>query len=286
MPPGDPFGDAMNAPKKYVVSKTLEQPTWRNTALARGGSKGSSREVAKVLATELRRYHCSAMRSSCSTTSALFLILFAVTACASGTRAEHQKPAQVTIAPATSARVADTSANTQHTYTAADIHFMGGMISHHAQALVMAGWAASHGASPSVLTLSERIINAQQDEIAAMQKWLRDRHQPVPEANPHGMMMKMDGMEHEMLMPGMLTDSQLKQLDHGRGKEFDRLFLTFMIQHHRGAVTMVKDLFDTYGAAQDITVFKLASDINADQTTEIERMQKMLASMIFGADIP
>ena len=100
------------------------------------------------------------------------------------------------------------------------------------------------------------------------------------------MMMKMDGMEHEMLMPGMLTDSQLKQLDQGRGKEFDRLFLTFMIQHHRGAVTMVKDLFDTYGAAQDITVFKLASDINADQTTEIERMQKMLASMIFGADIP
>jgi len=100
------------------------------------------------------------------------------------------------------------------------------------------------------------------------------------------MMMKMDGMEHEMLMPGMLTDSQLKQLDHGRGKEFDRLFLTFMIQHHRGAVTMVKDLFDTYGAAQDITVFKLASDINADQTTEIGRMQKMLASMIFGADIP
>jgi len=98
--------------------------------------------------------------------------------------------------------------------------------------------------------------------------------------------MKMDGMEHEMLMPGMLTESQLKQLDQARGKEFDRLFLTFMIQHHRGAVTMVKELFDTYGAAQDITVFKLASDINADQTTEIERMQKMLASMIFGADIP
>ena len=89
-----------------------------------------------------------------------------------------------------------------------------------------------------------------------------------------------------MLMPGMLTESQLKQLDQARSNEFDRLFLTFMIQHHRGAVTMVKDLFDTYGAAQDITVFKLASDVSADQTTEIERMQKMLASMIFGADIP
>ena len=226
------------------------------------------------------------MRTAFRTTPAPLLVLFAVAACASGSRAEHQKSAPVTTAADTPARVTDTSANTQHTYTAADINFMDGMISHHAQALVMAGWAASHGASPSVLTLTARITNAQQDEIAGMQKWLRDRHQPVPEANPHGMMMKMNGMEHEMLMPGMLTESQLKQLDEARGKEFDRLFLTFMIQHHRGAVTMVKDLFDTYGAAQDITVFKLASDISADQTTEIERMQKMLAAMIFSADIP
>ena len=216
------------------------------------------------------------MRIAFRTTPALLLVLFAVTACASGSRAQSA---------ATPARVSDTSANSQHAYTAADIHFMDGMISHHAQALVMAGWAASHGASPSVLTLAARITNAQQDEIAGMQKWLRDRHQPVPEANPHGMVMRMDGMEHAMLMPGMLTESQLKQLDEARGKEFDRLFLTFMIQHHRGAVTMVKDLFETYGAAQDITVFKLASDISADQTTEIERMQKMLASMIFGATV-
>jgi uncharacterized protein (DUF305 family) len=226
------------------------------------------------------------MRGSFATTPALLLVLIAAAACASWSRAEYQKSAPVPIAPDTRARVTDTTVDAQHAYTAADIHFMGGMISHHAQALVMAGWAESHGASPSVLTLASRIINAQQDEIAAMQKWLRDRHQPVPEANPHGMMMKMDGMKHEMLMPGMLTDDQLKQLDQARGKEFDRLFLTFMIQHHRGAVTMVKELFDTYGAAQDITVFKLASDVSADQTTEIERMQKMLASMIFGTDIP
>jgi uncharacterized protein (DUF305 family) len=88
-----------------------------------------------------------------------------------------------------------------------------------------------------------------------------------------------------MLMPGMLTESQLKQLDDARGKEFDRLFLTFMIQHHQGAVTMVQDLFDTYGAAQETTVFKIASDISADQTTEIERMRKMLASVIFGPTV-
>jgi uncharacterized protein (DUF305 family) len=95
----------------------------------------------------------------------------------------------------------------------------------------------------------------------------------------------MNGMQHEMLMPGMLTEPQLKQLDEARSKEFDRLFLTFMIQHHRGAVTMVNDLFGTNGAAQDITVYKMASDISADQTTEIERMQKMLASTVFGTTI-
>jgi uncharacterized protein (DUF305 family) len=99
------------------------------------------------------------------------------------------------------------------------------------------------------------------------------------------MMMNMNGMQHEMLMPGMLTESQLKQLDDARSKEFDRLFLTFMIQHHRGAVTMVNNLFGTNGAAQDITVYKMASDISADQTTEIERMQKMLASTVFGTTI-
>ena len=223
------------------------------------------------------------MRSAFRQIPTQLLVLFTVAGCASAGHAE-QTPADIAV-PRTPMRTTDTSANAQHAYTAADIHFMGGMISHHAQALVMAGWAASHGASPSVQTLADRIINAQNDEITAMQKWLRDRHQPVPDANPHGMMMNMNGMTHEMLMPGMLSESQLKQLDEARSKEFDRLFLTFMIQHHRGAVAMVKELFDTYGAAQDITVFKMASDVSADQTIEIERMQKMLASMIFGASV-
>ena len=186
---------------------------------------------------------------------------------------------------AASAPVTDTTVNAQHDYTAADIQFMDGMIAHHAQALLMAGWAESHGASPAVLTLTSRITNAQKDEIAGMQKWLRDRKQPVPAPDPHGMMMNMNGMQHEMLMPGMLSETQLKQLDEARSKDFDRLFLTFMIQHHRGAVTMVNDLFGTNGAAQDITVYKMASDISADQTTEIERMQKMLASTVFGTTI-
>ncbi len=164
-------------------------------------------------------------------------------------------------------------------YTEADIQFMSGMISHHAQAVVMAGWAPSHGANPSVRTLCERIINSQQDEIATMQTWLRDRHLPVPQANATGMTMMMNGHEHTMLMPGMLTEEQMHRLDAARGPEFDRLFLTFMIQHHQGAITMVDELFHSEGAGQDETVFKFASDVNADQTTEITRMERMLFTL-------
>jgi len=164
-------------------------------------------------------------------------------------------------------------------YTEADVNFMTGMIAHHAQAIVMARWAPTHGASEAVGTLCARIINAQQDEIVLMQQWLRDRLQPVPEAKPVPMKMKMNGMVHEMMMPGMLTDEQMKQLDAARGPEFDRLFLTFMIQHHSGAVDMVKELMASPGAAQDDFVWKLASDINVDQTTEIARMEKMLFLM-------
>ena len=170
----------------------------------------------------------------------------------------------------------------RHPYTEADVHFMSHMIGHHAQAIVMSGWAPTHGASPSVRTLAARIINAQQDEIATMQRWLQDRRQPVPEvdtAGTNGMKMKMGGADHMMLMPGMLTQDQMKQLDQAQGGEFDRSFLTFMIQHHRGAVTMVQDLFGTNGAARDETVFKFANDVNADQSTEIARMQTMLAAL-------
>ena len=161
---------------------------------------------------------------------------------------------------------------------------MSGMIGHHAQAIVMARWAPTHEAGPAILRLASRIINAQQDEIGTMQRWLGDRLLPVPEARPTGMRMMMNGVEHDMLMPGMLTESQMKQLDQARGAEFDRLFLTFMIQHHRGAVSMVKDLFDSYGAGQDETVFKFASDVNVDQSTEIARMEKMLVSLTLGVD--
>ncbi len=128
-------------------------------------------------------------------------------------------------------------------YTAADAHFMTGMIHHHAQAIVMASWAPAHGASPELQRLAQRIAVAQNDEIALMRTWLRDKGEPVPDANPGPMRMMMNGVEHEILMPGMLSDAQLQQLDDARGVDFDRLFLTLMIQHHEGAVTMVDALF-------------------------------------------
>ena len=164
-------------------------------------------------------------------------------------------------------------------YTAADIHFMSGMISHHAQAIKMAKWSATHGASPAVIRLSERIGTSQADEIEFMQSWLRDRRQPVPEPDPAGMKMAMGGTEHVMLMPGMLTPEQMAQLDAARGKEFDRLFLTFMIQHHQGAITMVRELFSAHGAGQDESVFQFANDVEIDQESEIARMRQMLLEL-------
>ena len=168
----------------------------------------------------------------------------------------------------------------RYPYTAADVHFITGMIGHHAQAIVMANWAPTHGASKSVQVLCERIINAQTDEIATMQRWLELRHQPVPDAKAAPMKMMMNGVEMDMLMPGMLSAEQLKQLDHARGTEFDRLFLRFMIQHHQGAMTMVNELFSSAGGGQDDVIYKFASDVYADQGTEIDRMQKMLIQLL------
>jgi uncharacterized protein (DUF305 family) len=167
----------------------------------------------------------------------------------------------------------------RYPYTEADIRFMSGMISHHAQAVAMAKLAPTRGASDPVQRLAARIINAQTEEIVLMQTWLRDRRQPVPEADPAGMKMSHGGMDHVMLMSGMLTPEQMRRLEAARGTEFDRLFLTLMIQHHRGAVAMVDTLFADKGSALNEMVFKFAADVHADQTTEIARMTQMLLSL-------
>lgn len=167
-------------------------------------------------------------------------------------------------------------------YTAADVHFMTGMVGHHAQALVMSAMAPTHGANPDVQRLAARIDNAQRDEIATMQRWLRDRDQPVPEVHTTGTTGMVHGAgDHAMHagMPGMLTPDQLHRLDEARGTAFDRLFLAYMIQHHGGAIVMVDELFAADGAAQDEEAFKLATDVQVDQRTEIARMQQMLDAL-------
>jgi uncharacterized protein (DUF305 family) len=164
-------------------------------------------------------------------------------------------------------------------HTAADVQFMQGMIGHHAQAVVMAAMAPTHGASAQVALFCRKILRSQADEIELMQGWLRDRGERVPDPkDPHaGMDMSMPG--HTMLMPGMLTSEQLAELDQARGVAFDRLFLSDMIQHHEGALTMVATLFDSPGAGQTPEIFGFATGVDADQRAEIARMRAMLATI-------
>jgi uncharacterized protein (DUF305 family) len=163
-----------------------------------------------------------------------------------------------------------------------DAEFMQGMIGHHAQAIVMAGWAPTHGASQQVQVLCARIALSQSTEIKLMQDWLKVRGFPVPDSTGKMPMdhANMAGMNHaahaDSLMPGMLDDYQMKLLDEARGASFDRLFLTFMIQHHEGAITMVDKLFKSAAGGQDDDIFKFATAVHADQTAEIARMKLML----------
>jgi len=182
-----------------------------------------------------------------------------------------------------SAAAAQAPSPSRKDYTASDVQFMSGMIYHHAQAIVIAGWAPSHDAGPSVRTLCERIVAAQTDEIALLSRWLADRHEAVPHPAPDHMMMP--EMDATHMMPGMLSAEQLAQLDKARGPTFDETFLRFMIQHHEGAITMVNQLFAA-GAGEENPVYKMASSVFADQTTEIERMQRMLAAELFAPTTP
>ena len=203
--------------------------------------------------------------------------------------------AGIRAAPAVAQAAATAQAGAAPRFSDADHHFMSGMIVHHAQAILMAGWAPTHGASPVVRELCERIGISQRDEIAAMTRWLRERGLEVPAADTlssrrlSGMdpgmagmghaMPGMPGMDQSMVMPGMLTGAQLLQLDSARGPAFDRLFLADMIQHHQGALTMVAQLMNAPGAGEDGLVFQFATDVNADQTAEIDRMSRMLAAL-------
>jgi uncharacterized protein (DUF305 family) len=165
----------------------------------------------------------------------------------------------------------------------ADVRFMQGMIMHHAQAVEMTALIESHTVNKNLRSLGARISRSQSDEIEFMKRWLEARGEPISPMMPEMPGMDMPGMDmssHTMvmpgLMPGMLTEKQMEALKKAKGKEFDRLFLTGMIQHHTGALIMVKDLFDTAGAGQEAELFNFATDVDSGQRAEIRIMQTML----------
>jgi uncharacterized protein (DUF305 family) len=162
-----------------------------------------------------------------------------------------------------------------------DVQFMQGMIMHHAQAIEMTDLIESHTENKDVRLLGARISHSQSDEINFMKRWLTTRGEEVslPMSDMPGMDTTMDmsmASGHSMLMPGMLTPKQMDALKKAKGKDFDHLFLTGMIQHHGGALVMVKDLFDTAGAGQDAELFNFATDVDSGQRAEIRIMQNML----------
>lgn len=154
-------------------------------------------------------------------------------------------------------------------YTKADVEFMQGMIAHHAQAIYMSRMADAHNANPRLLRLATKIDQSQVAEIRIMQEWLRRNDQFAPDTSSW----------RTMTMPGMLTSEQLKTLDAASGVAFDRAFLELMIQHHEGALQMVKDLFATLGAGQEVDVNVFANDVVVVQTAEIGAMRQMLAQL-------
>jgi len=169
---------------------------------------------------------------------------------------------------------------------AADVQFMQGMVFHHAQALEMVALIADHTKRPEMQLIGQRISISQHDEIAMMQRWLKEHGEVAPSVDdknvahmPDQSMPGMDMSGGTMMMPGMLTPDQMKALAAANGNDFDRLFLEGMIQHHNGAIAMVKTLLNTTGAAQPPQIFTFASDVDADQRAEIKRMQSVLASL-------
>jgi uncharacterized protein (DUF305 family) len=171
-----------------------------------------------------------------------------------------------------------------HGPTEADTSFMQGMIMHHSQAVEMVALLKTRGYSPDLQSLGDRISISQTDEIVFMKQWLTDRGKSIDMPMEHDMKgmegMKMEGMKMDMsmpLMPGMLSPQQMKELEAAKGRAFDHLFLTGMIQHHTGALTMVKELLATPSPAQDSLLFDFITDVDNTQSAEIRIMQAMLA---------
>ena len=162
--------------------------------------------------------------------------------------------------------------------TVQDVEFMQGMIMHHAQAVEMVALMDARTENKALRSLAARIGHSQSDEINFMKRWLIARGESTAmKMSEMGEMAGMDHGQHSMLMPGMLTQRQMDALKKAKGAEFDKLFLTGMIQHHEGALIMVKDLFNTAGAGQDAELFNFTTDVDSGQRAEIKIMQTMLS---------
>jgi uncharacterized protein (DUF305 family) len=233
---------------------------------------------------ELYRFRHKRKLHSAGGTAVLRGMLLAASAIAgffcSAARAQQSDPAKPIVvqpgAPGKPSRTLPPSTRaTLPPRSQADVEFMQGMIMHHAQAVEMTALMASHTENKELRSLGARISSSQSDEIRFMRRWLAARGEPLSLATPEmpGMDMAREPMA---LMPGMLTAEQLEALRKAKGTEFDHLFLTGMIQHHDGALKMVKDLFDTAGAGQDAELFNFATDVDSGQRAEIRIMKTML----------
>ena len=219
------------------------------------------------------------LTASCVKPFAAFRIfsLSLLTACV--LPAHAQQPAPVVVQPGAPGQPTKTlppsTKGTLPPRSQADVEFMQGMIMHHAQAVEMTALIESHTDNKDLRSLGARISSSQSDEIKFMERWLAVRGEPISMAMPG--MPDMDNSGKPMaLMPGMLSPEQMEALRKAKGAEFDRLFLIGMIQHHNGALIMVKDLFDTAGAGQDASIFDFANDADNTQRAEIKIMQGML----------
>jgi uncharacterized protein (DUF305 family) len=173
-------------------------------------------------------------------------------------------------APGQPGRVVDSdAARAAPAHSDADVHFMHSMIPHHGQALEMVALVPSRSRSEAVRAMALRMEISQRDEIGLIERWLRSHGQ---EMTGHG--------DHMMMAPGMLTPEQMDRLRDASGDDFDRLFLESMIQHHEGAITMVRTLFGTSGAGQASEIFQFANDVEVDQRIEVDRMRALLQPLL------
>jgi uncharacterized protein (DUF305 family) len=237
-------------------------------------------------ATKLKLFRLRRQRKlhSASGSAMLCGMLLAVSApagfCSCPARAQQSDPAAPVVvqpgAPGQPSRTLPSSTRgTLPQRSQADVEFMQGMIMHHSQAVEMTALIPSHTENKDLRLLGARISSSQSDEIKFMQRWLAVRGEPISMAMPGMPDMRTSG-QPITLMPGMLTPEQMEALRNAKGAEFDHLFLTGMIQHHNGALIMVKDLFNTAGAGQDADIFNFATDADNTQRAEIRIMQSML----------